>query len=323
MARERSLHKALEQSAPEDRLIGQERAVRLAAALGRLPENQRRAVELRHLRGLPLAEVADELGCSMAAVVGLLHRGVQKRPSVRQRLGRWARRHPKLTVTLVLAAFLGMTVDRWRVGTERDAEAAADQAWQYKEQGRLDLALEAALRAQDRLSWRAGPSLRARVRELATDLRLLNAMEKARLTGAASITTRDELMQPAWVIAGPLYDAAFREYGVDVLTGDEAAVLAALRRRAIQDEICSALDDWTHAVQTPDQRERLQRLAEARGPDEGGAAAQVRRAVPTGNRILGDDLRKQGQFAEAVTELQEALRLQPDCPAAHNDLGVL
>jgi DNA-directed RNA polymerase specialized sigma24 family protein len=35
-------------------------------------------VELRHLKGLSLAEVARELECTKAAVVGLLHRGVAK-----------------------------------------------------------------------------------------------------------------------------------------------------------------------------------------------------------------------------------------------------
>jgi RNA polymerase sigma-70 factor (ECF subfamily) len=69
---------AVEQSSPSERLMRQEQAVRLAAALARLPENQRRAVELRHLKGLSLVEVAAALGSSKSAVVGLLHRGVQK-----------------------------------------------------------------------------------------------------------------------------------------------------------------------------------------------------------------------------------------------------
>jgi RNA polymerase sigma-70 factor (ECF subfamily) len=91
VAREQSLQTALEESSarleawlavetssPSERLIRQERALELAAALDRLPENQRRAVEVRHLQGKSLAEVAGELGCSKSAVVGLLHRGVQK-----------------------------------------------------------------------------------------------------------------------------------------------------------------------------------------------------------------------------------------------------
>jgi RNA polymerase sigma-70 factor (ECF subfamily) len=69
---------ASEQASPSEAAERQEQGVRLAAALAQLPENQRRAVELRHLKGLSLVEVAPELDCTRAAVVGLLHRGVEK-----------------------------------------------------------------------------------------------------------------------------------------------------------------------------------------------------------------------------------------------------
>jgi RNA polymerase sigma-70 factor (ECF subfamily) len=55
---------------------GAEQLVRLAAALHRLPDAQREAVELRYLAGLPLADIASHLGKSAAAVAGLLHRGL-------------------------------------------------------------------------------------------------------------------------------------------------------------------------------------------------------------------------------------------------------
>jgi RNA polymerase sigma-70 factor (ECF subfamily) len=89
--REQSLEHALEQSSarleawlvaetasPSQKAERQEQALHLAGALGRLPEEQRRAVELRHLKGLSIAEVAAELGCSRSAVVGLLNRGVKR-----------------------------------------------------------------------------------------------------------------------------------------------------------------------------------------------------------------------------------------------------
>jgi RNA polymerase sigma-70 factor (ECF subfamily) len=91
VAQERSLQDALEQSSaciqgwlaaeqssPSDAVLREERALHLADALARLPDNQRRAVELRHLKGLSVAAVAEELDCTKPAVIGLLNRGVKK-----------------------------------------------------------------------------------------------------------------------------------------------------------------------------------------------------------------------------------------------------
>jgi RNA polymerase sigma-70 factor (ECF subfamily) len=69
---------AAEQSSPSQRAERQERAVRLAEALAALPENQREAVVLRHWHGCSLAEIGARLGCTTAAVTGLLHRGLRK-----------------------------------------------------------------------------------------------------------------------------------------------------------------------------------------------------------------------------------------------------
>jgi RNA polymerase sigma-70 factor (ECF subfamily) len=65
-------------STPSEVAGRREEALRLPAALASLPEPQRRAVELRHLQGLSLAEVAAELQTTRPAVAGLLHRGLQK-----------------------------------------------------------------------------------------------------------------------------------------------------------------------------------------------------------------------------------------------------
>lgn len=62
---------------PSEQAQRRERGVLLAAALARLPAGQREAVILRHLEGWPLADIADHLGRSQPAVVGLLQRGLR------------------------------------------------------------------------------------------------------------------------------------------------------------------------------------------------------------------------------------------------------
>lgn len=68
---------AADQSSPSQQAVRHERLLRLAAGLGRLPNDQREAVEFHHLRGLSVAEAAERMGRSRAAVVGLLFRGLR------------------------------------------------------------------------------------------------------------------------------------------------------------------------------------------------------------------------------------------------------
>ena len=69
---------AADQTSASQRAVRCEELLRLAAALARLPEDQRRVIELHYLMGLPVAEVAAQVGRTRAAVVGLLFRGLKK-----------------------------------------------------------------------------------------------------------------------------------------------------------------------------------------------------------------------------------------------------
>lgn len=69
---------AAEESNPGRAVAQAEDLVGLAAALAGLPDDQRAAVELKHLQGMTVAEVAAHLGRTEAAVAGLLRRGLAR-----------------------------------------------------------------------------------------------------------------------------------------------------------------------------------------------------------------------------------------------------
>jgi RNA polymerase sigma-70 factor (ECF subfamily) len=69
---------AADQSSPSERAARGEELLRLAQALACLPPDERVVVELHHLKGLPVAEVAALVGRTRPAVAGLIFRGLKR-----------------------------------------------------------------------------------------------------------------------------------------------------------------------------------------------------------------------------------------------------
>jgi RNA polymerase sigma-70 factor (ECF subfamily) len=74
------------QPGAEEEAVRHERALRLADALEKLPEAQRQALVLQHWHGWSLAQIAEQMERSLAAVAGLLKRGLQ---NLREQLHDW------------------------------------------------------------------------------------------------------------------------------------------------------------------------------------------------------------------------------------------
>jgi RNA polymerase sigma-70 factor (ECF subfamily) len=69
---------AADQSSPSEAAHRQEQLLRVARALGELPDDQRTAIELHHLRDQPVADIARALGRTEASIAGLLRRGLKR-----------------------------------------------------------------------------------------------------------------------------------------------------------------------------------------------------------------------------------------------------
>jgi RNA polymerase sigma-70 factor (ECF subfamily) len=79
---------AAEQSSPSEQAQRNEELLRLAEALVGLPDDMREAVVLKHCQGWTLAQIAERLGRTPAAVASLLRRGLERlRNTLQERTG--------------------------------------------------------------------------------------------------------------------------------------------------------------------------------------------------------------------------------------------
>jgi RNA polymerase sigma-70 factor (ECF subfamily) len=79
---------AADQSSPSEQAVRQEEVLSLARAMACLSADEQQVVELRHLKGLAVGDIAQRIGRSRTAVAGLLFRALKKlRQLLQQREG--------------------------------------------------------------------------------------------------------------------------------------------------------------------------------------------------------------------------------------------
>jgi Flp pilus assembly protein TadD len=188
-----------------------------------------------------------------------------KRPSLRQRVGRWRRRHKALVwgfAAVVLTVLLVGGAAWWKLQQEQqrqEEEQARQQAAVEGQRFALEQAVEGDLRDADllqkqeqwseelhvlerasgRLAAGGSPQLRERVEQRRKDVAMVARLEEARLQRSAA-----GLEEFDYTGADQAYAAAFASYALNLETLDPAEAAERIRTSAIRTQIVAALDDW-------------------------------------------------------------------------------
>jgi tetratricopeptide (TPR) repeat protein len=236
----------------------------------------------------------------------LEHKPIQaRRPTLVQRLRKWVRRHRAAVwsgaVVLLVAALVGggewLRRAQQRAAAEQEVAVALRDAARLQDEGRWPEALAAARRAEAVLAGGAvSVELEEEVRQRRTDLEMVATLEDIRLKQAAVNEGRF-----ANNAAIPLYEKAFREYGIDVTALDPVKVGERIRQKSIRLQLAAALDDWAFLVpQKKGKGSRQELLAIARTADPDPKRNEARSALQRGDvRVL-----KKLAASERVRDLQ-------------------
>jgi serine/threonine-protein kinase len=199
------------------------------------------------------AALADDLRCLGAG------RPIKARPvGWAERWWRWCRRKPAAAALIVMAlALVGLALAgaRWlelrkaehRAETARQEEAvkaALEKAAALQQEGRWPEARAALEGAQRLLGDSAASDLVERVSRARADADMVARLEEIRLR----LSEGGRSQEPAPLRPEELYAAAFRTYGISVLTLEPAEAAARLHDSAIRETLLAFMHDWLYRV---------------------------------------------------------------------------
>jgi serine/threonine protein kinase/Flp pilus assembly protein TadD len=234
-----------------------------------------------------------------------------RRPTLTNRLRKWARRHRAAVLTatiafvlsaLALAGLAGWML-RERAEQERRVEEerlererrVADERKERERRAAIEIersvkdartllaarrwpeGLALAEHAQDILDRVEGQeALRPLVADALRDLHMVRRLEDITLSKAD--TFQQKSLQIGFERPGESYRPAFQQYGIDVLVLDTHVAAEMIRKRHIVDYLVEALDDWARMETDQQTRQRLHAVVQAAQPQ--GILAQWRAADP-------------------------------------------
>ncbi len=272
-----------------------------------------------------------------------------RRPSLAQRMRKWARRHKPLVaatgVLLMALLLLGSAGLWWQqrqwAQTERAVAGYLQHAELLEQQGRWDEASQVLARAEERLGAAGGwQHLRLRVRQLRDDADWVAELDEAYLkvldigaSGKLNFAGSDQA-----------YRDAFAHHGLDLEVLDPKEAAARIRASAVRARLVEAIDVWAYRRKRlhTDDGERLLDIARRADDDpwrqqlrdpalhkdraalerlagENGILAQP----PASLALLSGALVAAGAQPAAEQLLRRALTRHPDAAVLNFDLALL
>jgi tetratricopeptide (TPR) repeat protein len=216
-----------------------------------------------------------------------------RRPSLRVRAAKWARRHKPLVATAASVSVMllvGAVIAAWMVAVQ--AHRLAEQRIQVNQEINAALAEATRLEGPGRSERRRGVGdlakareitrraetlaensladpalveqvrgLRARLEEEEQDRRMLASLEEAWLVEKRIKWVPFKDLEGDLKLANRAYAKAFRDYAIDVDVLPPAEAAARIIRRAIWTDLVTSVDDWAWYEQDKERRERLRAIA--------------------------------------------------------------
>lgn len=212
-----------------------------------------------------------------------------KPPTLRQKAAKWARRRQAVVwsaavILLILTGSLGWLVRDWQtrraIAEARVADALVAAEPKLRDGNPYDPELvSAAQKAQAQLASPLRESVRHQVEQLLADVKMLATFEEIRLGQAVVKDGRFDTGA-----AEPAYEAAFREYGIDVTALDVTEVAAQIRARMIATHLAAALDNWARAREKAARNDWKRLLEVAREVDPDSWRCAFREAWANGRK---------------------------------------